>query len=208
VDRQTDTDAGRWMSYTELADSRGISKKAAQRLTLRHRWRRQPANDGGVLVWVPEGAAAPGRQTGRQSGALTDRHEGGSDGPDVTLLLEGANKRADAALALADQTLAQLGEATERIQRAEDRADAAQQRADRAEARADAAEKAAEQARTEVQDAHAAAEALRAAHAADLAAAHAAARLAEEQADALRQAEAARQARGRLRRTWDGWRGR
>src|SRR5215472_16410159 len=135
------------MSYVELAQSRGISKKAAQRLTLRHRWRRQPANDGGVLVWVPEGAATPTRQSAPQ----TDRHDNGSDGPYVAPLLEDANKRADVALALADRTLVQLAEATNRLQQAEDRADAAHQRADRAEARADAAEKAVEQARAEAQ---------------------------------------------------------
>jgi hypothetical protein len=208
VDRQTDTDAGRWMSYTELADSRGISKKAAQRLTLRHRWRRQPANDGGVLVWVPEGAASPGRQTGRQSEAQADRQEGGSDGPDVTLLLEDANKRADTALALADRTLAQLSEATERIQRAEDRADAAHQRAHQAEARAEAATRAVERARVEAQEAQSEAEALLAAHAANLAAAREAARTAQELAEALASAEETRKARGRLRRAWDGWRGR
>jgi hypothetical protein len=45
-------------------------------------------------------------------------------------------------------------------------------------------------------------------HAAELAASQDAARKAEEQAEALRQAEEARKARGRLRRAWDGWRGR
>ena len=76
ANRQTDSDAGQWMSYAQLAEIRGITKKAAQRLTLRHRWRRQPANDGGVLVWVPDDAASPGRQAGGQ----TDRHDRGSDG--------------------------------------------------------------------------------------------------------------------------------
>jgi hypothetical protein len=208
VDRQTDTDAGRWMSYTELAEIRGISKKAAQRLTLRHRWRRQPANDGGVLVWVPEGAATPGRQMGRQSALQTDRHDGGSDGSDIPLLLEDANKRADAALALADRMLVQLSAMTGRIEQAEHRADAAQQRADRAEARTEAAEKTAEQARAEAQEAHDAAEALRAVHATELTAAQEAARIALGTVEALRRADTARKARGRLRRTWDGWRGR
>src|SRR6478672_3146109 len=107
------------MSYAQLAEIRGISKKAAQRLTLRHQWRRQPANDGGVLILVPDDAVTPGRQTGR--------HNGVSDGPDVVALLEDANRRADAALAVADRALAELADAnTERA--------AALARAERAEA--------------------------------------------------------------------------
>jgi hypothetical protein len=53
-----------------------------------------------------------------------------------------------------------------------------------------------------------AAELLRTTHAAELAAAQEAAKTAQEHADALRRTEEARKARGRLRRAWDGWRGR
>ena len=80
---------------------------------------------------------------------------------------------------------------------------------------------AAEQARNEAQSTHERAETLRAAidelragqgllaetHDAELAAAQDAARKAEEQAEALRQAEAERKGRGRLRRAWAAWRG-
>lgn len=45
-------------------------------------------------------------------------------------------------------------------------------------------------------------------HAAELAAAQDAAKKAEEAAESLRQVEEARKGRGRLRRAWDGWRGR
>jgi predicted nucleic acid-binding Zn-ribbon protein len=115
-DRQADSDAGQWMSYAQLAEIRGITKKAAQRLTLRHQWRRQPANDGGVLVWVPEDAAAPGRQTGGQ----TVRRDGGSD----TLMAGALAALEDAVAALRDQ----LDVANARAERAEaDRADGRQQ---------------------------------------------------------------------------------
>jgi hypothetical protein len=46
-------DDGRWLSYAELAEVRGITRKAAARLALRHRWRRQPGNDGATRVLVP-----------------------------------------------------------------------------------------------------------------------------------------------------------
>jgi hypothetical protein len=143
ADRQTDSDAGKWLSYAQLAEIRGISKKAAQRLTLRHRWRRQPANDGGVLIWVPDAAATPGRRT--------DRHDGGSDGPDVATLLEDANRRADeangradAAMALADRTLSQLADAGTRADRLELDLATALDAANHARAQAQAAQDAAE----------------------------------------------------------------
>jgi hypothetical protein len=136
------------MSYAQLADMRGISKKAAQRLTLRHRWRRQPANDGGVLVWVPDGAVAPVRQTVRR--------DGGSDGPDVVALLDDANrraddagKRADAALALADRLSGQLAEAGDRADRLERDLASALTAADQARAEARKAQETAEELRKE-----------------------------------------------------------
>jgi hypothetical protein len=100
----TTGEAGRWLSYAELATLRGITRKAAARLTLRHRWRRQPGNDGAVRVWVPA-AEIPHRQPPRQGppDALGDLD---TDGP-----LTAANARADAAIALADRLLTQLTEA-------------------------------------------------------------------------------------------------
>jgi hypothetical protein len=48
-----DMDGTRWLSYAELAEARGISKRSAIRLTFRHRWQRQKGNDGTVRVAVP-----------------------------------------------------------------------------------------------------------------------------------------------------------
>lgn len=58
-------DGERWLSYAELAEMRGITHKAAVRLTQRHGWRRQTGNDRTVRVLVPAGAEQ--RQTPRQA---------------------------------------------------------------------------------------------------------------------------------------------
>ena len=115
-------DDGRWMTYAELAELRGISRKAAARLTLRHGWRRQPGNDGATRVHVPD-AAMTRRQTprpDRPSTLLSD---------DEDALVEAA-RRADAAIALAERLTAQLTEAGARADRAEARADQERLRAD------------------------------------------------------------------------------
>ena len=44
---------GRWLTYGEIAASRGTSRIAAVRLTQRHKWRRQMGNDGLARVFVP-----------------------------------------------------------------------------------------------------------------------------------------------------------
>jgi hypothetical protein len=47
------TEDGRWMTYAQIADLRGISKASAERLVRRHRWRRQADNEGRVRAYVP-----------------------------------------------------------------------------------------------------------------------------------------------------------
>jgi hypothetical protein len=66
-----------WMTYAELAEKRGISKRSAMRLALRHRWPRRRGNDGMARVGVPAGAE---RQPERQTTT--------SDGPALALLRE------------------------------------------------------------------------------------------------------------------------
>jgi hypothetical protein len=44
---------GRWMTYAELGQARGISKESALKLAIRHKWRKQPDNEGHVRVYVP-----------------------------------------------------------------------------------------------------------------------------------------------------------
>jgi hypothetical protein len=53
-DCTTDVDGDeRWVSFEELAKSRGVTKQSAIKLVRRHRWRRQRDNQGHVLACVP-----------------------------------------------------------------------------------------------------------------------------------------------------------
>jgi hypothetical protein len=56
-----------WLTYAQLAESRGISVRSAQRLVLRHRWPRRPGNDGTARVGVPAGAEKPPERHGESS---------------------------------------------------------------------------------------------------------------------------------------------
>jgi hypothetical protein len=169
---------GRWLSYAELAELRGITRKAAIRLTQRHQWRRQPGNDGATRVYVPPDIER--RQTPRDD-ATPD------DFPAKALVileaaLAEANRRAEGALALADRTLAQLSDAAAE-------ADTLREAIEGLRAKI---------ARSEVLEARAATERDRA---------DARAQAAEDVAEELRKAEATRQARGRWARLRAAWRG-
>ena len=143
---------GRWLSYSELEEIRGIGRPSAVKLAQRERWRRIPGNDRDrtVRVLVPPEWLQPSKVIPLLEAAPDDIPDAI---PEFTRQLDAANaraheanKRADTALALADRTLAQLADMTGRIEQAESRADAPHQRADRIEARADAAEEAARKA--------------------------------------------------------------
>jgi hypothetical protein len=173
ADTGYDVSEGEWLSYAELAQRRGIDRQSAFKLAARHRWRRQKGNTGQVRVFVPS--------------AFAEAEDKASDtGYDVS----DANKRADAALALADRTLAQLADAGQRADRAElarDRAEARAEQerlaADRYRAQAEVTKEAAERASGEAQ-------------------------VALERLRELEAADAARRAKGRLRRVLEAWRGR
>jgi hypothetical protein len=49
---------GQWLTYDQVADARGTSRDAAIRWVQRRRLRRQPGNDGRVLVLVPPNVVA------------------------------------------------------------------------------------------------------------------------------------------------------
>jgi hypothetical protein len=249
-------DDGRWLSYSELAGERGISRQSAVRLVRRQRWRRQMANDGEARVFVPadhlpgvtppdDGTGhspgrAPGDDTGHQNlmaGALA-----ALEGAVAALQeqLGQANTRADRAEARADDLRAQIdvlnaemvatgaeadrAMADERMRadRLNERVDALSADLTRAEADRRVAEVRADKAETAIAAEHARADALRTAidelkagqalmadiHARDLAVAQHDAQAGQQAAAVLRQAEAARKARGPLRRAWDGWPGR
>lgn len=60
---------GQWLSISELAETRQITKASARRLVHRRQWRRQKDNHGVVRHFVPRGEADP-----RQD-SPTDRRE-------------------------------------------------------------------------------------------------------------------------------------
>lgn len=68
----------RWMSYAELARSRGISRASAARLAQRRGWDRRIGNDGLTKVAVPAGEETP---TQHDAGA-----DAAEDGPTVEAL--------------------------------------------------------------------------------------------------------------------------
>src|SRR5215471_6914583 len=111
-----DDDAGKWMTYAQLATLRGTSTRAAVMLVRRHRWRRQKDNSGHTLAFVPAIWAEPvaGHADSARSGNSSGHGEGHSAHysaapPTVPEgALAEANKRADVAMALADRLTAQL----------------------------------------------------------------------------------------------------
>jgi hypothetical protein len=63
ADMTADIDAdGRWMTYAELADMRGIDRQSARRLAARSKWRRQKDNQQVVRVCVPLATVATQRE--------------------------------------------------------------------------------------------------------------------------------------------------
>jgi hypothetical protein len=52
-DSAQDVSEGRWLTYAELAQLRGIDRASAFKLVLRHKWRRQKNNQGQVIALVP-----------------------------------------------------------------------------------------------------------------------------------------------------------
>jgi hypothetical protein len=165
-------DGGRWLTYAELADARGITRKAAVRMTQRHRWRRTPGNDGAVRVYVPDAMTARAKD-----------HDARLDGPhgvEATDVMP-FHARALAALEAALQTLreghtAEVAGLREAIASRDVELSTVRDRLTEAEAARD-------QARAEVAEA-------------------------AQTLDQIRRADEARRGKGRLRRAWDGWRGR
>jgi hypothetical protein len=218
-----ETDA-QWMTFAELAAARGISRDSAIALVRRKRWRRQRDNRGHTLALVPN----DGPELRRAVPVIQGDHP-----PDDRW----ATAFYAQALAALEDALTALREAKDgeiatlrylvdgmrsTVARAEDRATRADSRATEAEVRvvsleADLQEKdaqladAAERTDRLEQDLAAARIIARAAQRAAQEAveqARAEAQTAQDSAAALRQADEARKARGRLRRAWDGWRGR
>jgi hypothetical protein len=91
-------DDSRWMTFAELAAARGIGRVSAERLVRRHKWRRQPGNDGRVRVLVPSGEL-------RANPRKTDR---GDDRPQLLDIVQAALEAQARAESRADALAAEL----------------------------------------------------------------------------------------------------
>jgi hypothetical protein len=193
---------GRWLTYSELAQIRGIGRESAVKLVQRERWRRLPGNDRDrtVRVFVPADwlKSAKGGQIGEAipegfgelSRLVTSFHD----------TIAFVRERAEAAEARADQA-----EADRRA--ADARADAERGRADRADA-AIAGERArADTLRQRVDELQAGQQLMTDTHARALAAAQDQLERVREAAAHLRQADVERRARGLIARLRAAWRG-
>jgi chromosome segregation ATPase len=134
------SDDGRWLTYDELAQIRGISRPSAERLVLRNRWRRQRDNQRVVRILVP---------LDRLSDDTSD-HASADTSADVSSDVSGAVEVFEAAAvevfeaALEAIKFAHAGEISalrERAETAERRAEAADTDRRAAQVRADQAER-------------------------------------------------------------------
>lgn len=200
---------GRWLTYDEIAAVRGTQRVGAIRWVQRHKWRRQPGNDGLVRVLVPPNALTPTTPPRRST-------------PTVTPDSAAAFTSAVAAIkeAHAGEVAALREHLTARAEQAEQGREAADARADRAEATLSAERARADELRQRI-DALTAGQALMAEEGkqaeimraqvdelqVDLAAARDRAEQAETDAAKLREAEIRQRARGLVARLKAAWRG-
>lgn len=59
------TEDTRWMSYSELAEARGIDRPSVIRIARRRRWQKQKGNDGTIRIAVPRAFLDAKRQSPR-----------------------------------------------------------------------------------------------------------------------------------------------
>ena len=208
--RADDGDDGQWLTHAELATVRGISTASAIKLALRHHWRKQKDNRGTLRCLVPPEWSIPKRDKG-----VDDRADLGADArADISGIVSAfeaaigsltarAESRADAAERGRDAERARADRLDQALTGERARADALR---DRIEAmQVDAASLQAQLATAEAEGNSLTVET--AELTAQVKAAKAEAREAQEAAEELRQADAARRARGVLARLRAGWRG-
>jgi hypothetical protein len=177
------TGDGRWLTYAELATIRGINRASAVKLVQRERWPRSSGNDRlrTVRVLVPEDWLTPAKETPRSSG---DGVAGSGEYAGMLAAIEAAHRGE------IDALRGQVGAKDGEIATLRGAVDGLRDTVSRAEHRAQHAEARATEAETQARDATEAA------------------RIATDALNVARRADEARKARGRLRRAWDGWRGR
>jgi hypothetical protein len=196
--------AGRWLTFAQAGTELGLSAEATRSRARRAGWRTMPGNDGRTLVMLPEDLAVEPRPAGRPAGRPIDD-------PVETAR---STETLTAAVSSLREALATL---TEQLSRERDRADRAVDRGDRIEGERDALQGRIDGLNAKLADAQTQLAQLEAEGAAsDVQAAELTAQLKQARAEAqgaaqdaaeLRQAEAARQGRGRwarLRAAWCG----
>ena len=181
---------GRWLTFAELGQSRGISKTSAMKLVSRHGWRRQKNNKGQIralvpLAWVGGDDAREPNNTADMSRAIRAFDSAIATLREQLVRETGRTEAAERARTALTVQLAQAeaGRAAERS-----RAEADREARTRAEAEAVALRVQLDQARAEAQRATQAAEA-------EAARLRQATELAVQEAKALWEAEAARAVR-------------
>jgi chromosome segregation ATPase len=190
-DRQADSLVdGRWMTFAELSQSRGISKTSAMKLVSRHGWRRQKNNKGQVRALVPVAWVRAEDTKEPNSAADMSRAIRAFDSAIATLReqLARETRRTEAAERARTALTVQLAQAEAGRAAERSRAEAEREARTRAEAEAEALRAQLDQARAEAQQATQAAEA-------EAARLRQATELAVQEAKELREAEAARAAR-------------
>jgi hypothetical protein len=191
-----------WLTYREIGARLGLNVEAVRTRVRRAGWRTQPGNDGRTRVLVPDRVLVePVEHDG----------EGVNRGVNRAHDLTGLVTLLTAAEARISRLEKQVEDERDRINEARSEADRLRTEVAHLTARADRAEQTSTLASAACKEATEIAGELRR----DLDAARVIAGAAQHDAQeaaqaaaALRQAEAARKARGRLRRAWDGWRGR
>jgi hypothetical protein len=168
----------RWLTYAQLAESRGISKDSATRMAFRNKWRRQVGNDGTARVAVPAGQDKPSEMAAR----VTKQ----DDATPGVMVWEAA------IVSLTDAR----NQAQKRAEMAETAREAAETRVIEERARADSLRDRLDVIQDELRQARAAADQVRE---------HV--REAEDALAELRQADAVRRGQGRLARLRAAWRG-
>jgi hypothetical protein len=185
------SDNGQWLTYDEIAEARGTEKVGAIRLVQRHKWRRQPGNDGLVRVLVPHEALVRTALRGQQSRTVAPLPEGNTAAAFEAALAALREAHAGELAGIRKAHDSELTTLREQLRTADARHGeelaVLQKQLRTAEARsAEELTALQEQLRTAKDRAGTAEQAL----------------------GERRQADEARKARGRLRRAWDGWRGR
>jgi hypothetical protein len=182
-------DAGVWMTYESLADARDIKRDAARRLAQRHRWRRHTGNDGFARVLVPPEWASITRDVSRDvigDNVKPDPAQSEAVAPAVAGLVTALQATFEVALKAKDEQIARL-ETAATIER--DRADAFRELAMKNVGVVEAEQLRNAELRVALEQSHAEAQKAR------------------QEAEQLRQAEAARRGQGRWARLRAAWRG-